>query len=73
MEDLAKECSEPEIIEFIKIKDATLKRLQDYSGTKQRLSQLLDEKQQRELEQELEEERPPPVTPCEPILHEEIK
>ncbi|CAF4833219.1 unnamed protein product, partial [Rotaria sp. Silwood1] len=55
------------------IKDATLKRLQDYSGTKQRLSQLLDEKQQRELEQELEEERPPPVTPCEPILHEEIK
>ncbi|CAF5143027.1 unnamed protein product, partial [Rotaria sp. Silwood1] len=47
---------------------ATLKRLQDYSGTKQRLSQLLDEKQQRELE----EERPPPVTPCEPILHEEI-
>ncbi|CAF5111548.1 unnamed protein product, partial [Rotaria sp. Silwood1] len=50
-------------------KDATLKRLQDYSGTKQRLSQLLDEKQQRELE----EERPPPVTPCEPILHEEVK
>ncbi|CAF3750887.1 unnamed protein product, partial [Rotaria sordida] len=59
------------------IKDAVLKRLQDYCGTKQRLSQLLDEEQQRELEQELEEERqlerPPPVTPFEPILHEEIK
>ncbi|CAF5105503.1 unnamed protein product, partial [Rotaria sp. Silwood1] len=66
MKDLAKECSEPEIIELIKIKDATLKRLQDYSGTKQRSSQILDEKQQRELEQKLEErqlERPPPVTP----------
>ncbi|CAF4143622.1 unnamed protein product, partial [Rotaria magnacalcarata] len=58
------------------IKDAVLKRLEDYGGTKQRLSQLLDEEQQRELEQELEEERqkefPPPVEPCEPILHEEI-
>ncbi|CAF4319223.1 unnamed protein product, partial [Rotaria sordida] len=37
------------------------------------LSQLLDEEQQRELEQELEEERSPPVTTCQPILHEEIK
>ncbi|CAF1305635.1 unnamed protein product [Rotaria sordida] len=59
------------------IRDAVLKRLQDYCGTKQRLSQLLDEEQQRELEQELEEERqlerPPPVTPYEPVLHEEIK
>jgi hypothetical protein len=59
------------------IRDAVLKRLHDYGGTKQRLSQLLDEEQQRELEQELEEERqlerPPPVAPCEPILHEEIK
>jgi hypothetical protein len=59
------------------IRDAVLKKLYDYGGTKQRLSQLLDEEQQRELEQELEEERqlepPPPVTPCEPILHEEIK
>ncbi|CAM4818005.1 unnamed protein product [Rotaria magnacalcarata] len=58
------------------IKDAVLKRLTDYGGTKQRLSQLLDEEQQRELERELEEERqlerPPPVKPCEPILHEEI-
>jgi hypothetical protein len=38
--------------------------------------QLLDEEQQRELEQELEEERqqkrPPPVHPCEPILHKEL-
>ncbi|CAM4909258.1 unnamed protein product [Rotaria socialis] len=107
MEDLSKECCEPEIIELIsmygaskklqtlfdihhnryehdhhhhhlskEIKDAVLKRLTDYGGTKQRLSQLLDEEQQRELEQELEEERqlerPPPVEPCEPILHEEI-
>jgi hypothetical protein len=59
------------------IRDAVLKQLHDYGGTKQRLSQLLDEEQQRELEQELEEERqlerPPPVAPCEPILHEEIK
>ncbi|CAF3218262.1 unnamed protein product, partial [Rotaria socialis] len=59
------------------IKDAVLKRLEDYGGTKQRLSQLLDEEQQRELEQELEEERqqerPPSVKPCESILHEEIK
>jgi hypothetical protein len=59
------------------IKKNVLKRLIDYGGTKTRLSQLLDEEQQRELEQELEEERqlerPPPVEPCEPILHKEIK
>ncbi|CAF3462404.1 unnamed protein product [Rotaria socialis] len=57
-------------------KDAVLKRLRDYGGTKQRLSQLLDEEKQRELEHALEEERqkelPPSVKPCEPILHEEI-
>ncbi|CAF1080146.1 unnamed protein product [Adineta steineri] len=106
MEELAKECLEPEIIELIhmygackvlqtvseihsarcqqtnyhlstEICDPVLKRLQDYGGQKQRLSQLLDEEQQRELEQELEEERqlarPPPVEPCEPTLYEEIK
>ena len=54
-----------------------LERLRTYGGRKQRLAQLLDEEQQRELEQELEEERqlerPPPVQPCQPILHEEIK
>ncbi|CAF2626053.1 unnamed protein product [Rotaria sp. Silwood2] len=48
-----------------------------YGGTKQRLSQLLDEEQQRELEHELEEERQfaysLPVKPCCPKLHEEIK
>ncbi|CAF4047265.1 unnamed protein product [Rotaria sordida] len=55
------------------IKDVVLKQLKDYGGTKQCLSQLLDEEQQRELEQELEEERSPPVTTCQPILHEEIK
>ncbi|CAF3205351.1 unnamed protein product [Rotaria sp. Silwood2] len=59
------------------IRDAVLYRLQDYGGAKQRLSQLLDEEQQRELEQELEEERqlepPPPVDPCTPKLHPEIK
>ncbi|CAF4367181.1 unnamed protein product, partial [Rotaria sordida] len=47
--------------------------LKDYGGTKQCLSQLLDEEHQRELEQELEEKRSPPVTTCQPILHEEIK
>ncbi|CAF1340953.1 unnamed protein product [Rotaria sp. Silwood1] len=106
MEELAKECLEPEIIELIhmygaskklqtvfeiyyarhqqinhylfqEIENAVLQRLQDYGGTKQRLSQLLDEEQQRELEQELEEERqlerPLPAVPCEPTLHEEIK
>ncbi|UJR12234.1 hypothetical protein I4U23_016411 [Adineta vaga] len=56
---------------------AVLKQLQEYSGSKTRLSQLLDEEQQRELEQELEEERqlarPSSVTPVNPILHEEIK
>ncbi|CAF1592052.1 unnamed protein product, partial [Adineta ricciae] len=45
-------------------------------GKKRRLAQLLDEEQQRELEQELEEERqlqrPPAVQPCQPILHKEI-
>ena len=59
------------------IRDMVLERLRDYGGTKQRLSQLLDEEQQRELEQELEEERqlerPLPVIPCEPILYEQIK
>ena len=59
------------------IRDAVLIKLRTYGGKKQRLAQLLDEEQQRELEQELEEERqlarPPPVTPCEPILHKEIK
>jgi len=98
MNELARQCLEPEIIELKsmygaskklqtiyeihsaryqstvyelipQIRDAVLKRLHDYSGTKQRLSQLLDEEQQRELE----EERPPPVVPCEPILHEETE
>ncbi|CAF1065815.1 unnamed protein product [Rotaria sordida] len=55
------------------IKDVVLKQLKDYGGTKQCLSQLLDEEHQRELEQELEEKRSPPVTTCQPILHEEIK
>ncbi|CAF2567725.1 unnamed protein product [Rotaria sp. Silwood2] len=73
MENLAKKCSESDIIELIKIRDAVLKRLYDYGGTKQRLSQLLDEEQQRELEQELEEERSPLVKSCELILHKEIK
>ncbi|CAF1228031.1 unnamed protein product [Adineta steineri] len=59
------------------IKDLVLKRLIEYGGTKQRLSQLLDEEQQRELEQELEEERQlkrlPPAEAYSPILHQEIK
>ncbi|CAF4676762.1 unnamed protein product [Rotaria sp. Silwood1] len=60
---------------------AVLQRIYTYGGSKQRLSQFLDEEQQRELEQELEQEREQeheqkssrPVRPCEPILHEEIK
>ena len=52
-------------------------RLRNYEGSKMILAQLLDEEQQRELEQELEEERqvqrPPAVYPCQPVLHEEIK
>ncbi|CAF3726694.1 unnamed protein product [Rotaria sordida] len=59
------------------IHNVVLKRLHEYGGTKQRLSQLLDEEQQRELEHELEEERqlaqPLPVKPCCPRLCEEIK
>jgi hypothetical protein len=59
------------------IHNAVLQRLHEYGGSKQRLSQLLDEEQQRELEHELEEERqlalPLPAKPCDPILHEEIK
>lgn len=59
------------------IRDNVLERLRNYGGKKTRLAQLLDEEQERELEQELEEERqlerPPPVEPCQPILHEIIK
>jgi hypothetical protein len=58
------------------IHEAVSRRLCDYGGSKTLLVQLLDEEQQRELEQELEEERqqkrPPPVHPCEPILHKEL-
>ncbi len=46
--------------------NAVLKRLHDYGGKKQRLSQLLDEEQQRELEEERQLARPPRVIPCEP-------
>ena len=63
--------------------NAVLQRLCAYGGSKQRLSQFLDDEQQRELEQEVEQEqerekeedqrRAPPVRPCQPILHEEIK
>ena len=49
------------------IQEEVLKKLNDCGGMKQRLSQLLYEEQQRQLE------RPSPVEPCEPILHEEIK
>jgi hypothetical protein len=59
------------------IHEAVDQRLSNYGGTKKLLAQLLDEEQQRELEQELEEERqqtlPLPVQPYEPILHNEIK
>ena len=59
------------------IHDFVLKRLQKYGGTKPRLSQLFDEEQQRELENELDEERQIErfscVKPCQPILHKQIK
>jgi hypothetical protein len=71
------------IVASEEIHHAVLKRIHAYGGSKQRLSQFLDEEQQRELEQELEQEQerqqeqeqkhPRPVRPCEPILHEEIK
>ena len=59
------------------IQEQVLKRLKDYAGIKTCLSQSLDEEQQKELEQELEEERqiverPPFSVGCEPILHREI-
>ncbi|CAF4382625.1 unnamed protein product, partial [Rotaria sordida] len=38
------------------IKEEVLKRLKEYGGKKLRLSQLLDEEQQKELEKDLEEE-----------------
>ncbi|UJR20208.1 hypothetical protein I4U23_023339 [Adineta vaga] len=60
-----------------RIRKIVIQRLLDYGGGKTRLSQLLDEEQQRELEQELEEERqlerPPPVKPHPAVLYEEIK
>ncbi|CAF0948665.1 unnamed protein product, partial [Didymodactylos carnosus] len=106
MQELARECLEPEIIELkrmygaskkmqtvsaiylaryrqsnicssVEIHNNVSKQLCNYSGSEKRLAQLLDEEQERELEQELEEEqqhvRPPSVSPCKPILHNEIK
>ena len=59
------------------IHQAVVERLDVFGGSKKRLAQLLDEEQQRELEQEFEEERqpirPPPVQPYEPVLHDEIR
>ena len=59
------------------IRGAVLKRLTDYGGSKQCLSQLLDEEQQRELEHELESERqltrPLSAIPYSPTLHKDIK
>ena len=59
------------------IHNDVLKQIKKYGGSKTRLAQLLDEEQERELEQELEEERqvdrPPPVKPHIPVLHEAIK
>ncbi|CAF1580540.1 unnamed protein product [Adineta ricciae] len=60
-----------------------LERMNTYGGSKQRLSQFLDEEQQRELEQEVEQEqervqeherKPYRIAhPCKPILHDEVK
>ena len=71
------------ILSSEEIHSAVLKRIYAYGGSKQRLSQFLDEEQQRELEQELEQEqereqeheqkRPQSIRPCQPILHDEIK
>ena len=64
-----------------KIHQAVSKQLENFSGRKKLLTQLLDEEQQRELEREREQEqeeerqqkRALPARPCEPVLHEEIK
>jgi hypothetical protein len=61
------------------IHQAVSRRLENFSGRKKLLTQLLDEEQQRELEREQEQEeerqqkRPLPAHPCEPVLHKEIK
>ncbi|CAF3342468.1 unnamed protein product [Rotaria socialis] len=63
------------------IHNVVQKRMLIYGGLKQRLSQFLDEEQQRELEQELEQEYEKEeeqksirsVRSCLPILHDEIK
>ena len=58
------------------IHNAVTKRLRDYRGKRKRLSQMLGEEHQRELEYELEEERQvvthSSVRPCKFILHKEI-
>ena len=65
------------------IHQAVEERLKQFSGSKQRLAQLFDEEQQREIEQELEQEeereqeheqRPiRSIVPWKSILHDEIK
>jgi hypothetical protein len=57
------------------IHQAVSRRLENFSGRKKLLTQLLDEEQQRELEreQERQQKRPLPAHPYEPVLHAEIK
>ncbi|CAF2057649.1 unnamed protein product [Rotaria magnacalcarata] len=59
------------------IQEEVLKRLIEYGGKKLRLSQLLDEEQQKELEKDLEKEhqlveRPSSVIEHESMLHREL-
>ena len=72
-----------DILASEEVHNAVRKRLYAYGGSKQRLSQFLDEEQQRELEQELVEEQEReqeheqkcvrPMCPCKPTLHAEVK
>ncbi|CAF4043098.1 unnamed protein product [Rotaria sordida] len=63
------------------IHKAVLKRLKDYGGSKKILASSSDEEQQRELQREVEQQveeerqhqRPIPVSPQEPKLHDAVK
>ncbi|CAF4634435.1 unnamed protein product, partial [Rotaria sp. Silwood2] len=76
IKDLANECSEPEVIQLINMYGAS-KTMQTLLEIYRNRYEQTSYEQQRELEQELEEERqlerPPPVQPCKPVFHEEIK
>ncbi|CAF2934843.1 unnamed protein product [Rotaria sp. Silwood2] len=84
MQKLARDSLEAEIIELKQmygaskmpqLPQAVIERLHALGGTKTRLAHLLNEEQERELEEEEERQliRPPSFSPCEPVLHPEIE